>query len=205
VPAKKTSVQKTPKAKPTTRSAVASGMPTGIKILLISAGVIFSLGIIFTIAASIIAGTYFHKIFGNSTVTVNQNGSVEIQGQDGKANFSSKAELPAEWPKDIPVYPGATVITSYAVKGDDQVVSVHFQTTDSAEKVVNYYKDNLAAQSWVPVDESGFFPIGTFGAAKKTDRKLSVIVIEDKKADSPSALINIAETKDTAVKPKGME
>lgn len=54
--------------------------------------------------------------------------------------------LPANFPEDVPQYPGATVVKAQATP--DSGIKVSFSTPDDAAKVASYYSDNFAAQGW---------------------------------------------------------
>ena len=88
-------------------------------------------------------------------VTVDQSGkNVTVASSGGTATYSggAGAALPADFPKDIPVYPGATVTASYAganAAGAGRAVT--FETGDSPEKVVDFYKSKLAG--WASAGE----------------------------------------------------
>jgi len=69
-------------------------------------------------------------------------GSFEVKTKDGSAVFGagSAAKLP-NW---FPSYPGATVQGTFSAEGKDgEGGSFGFTTTDSIEKVVEFYEDNL--------------------------------------------------------------
>jgi hypothetical protein len=69
-------------------------------------------------------------------------GSLEVKTKDGTAKFgtTSAAKLP-NW---LPAYPGATIEGTFSAEGKDgEGGSFSFSTTDSTEKVVKFYEDNL--------------------------------------------------------------
>lgn len=66
---------------------------------------------------------------GNVTVTT-PTGTVQTTSGGG-------AKLPDGWPSSVPLYPGASVTASM---GTPVAKSVVFSTTDSAQKVHDYYK-----------------------------------------------------------------
>lgn len=176
------------------KSPVAQKMPQGVKILLIVVAVVFVLAVVFSIIAAAFAGAYFKQLIGGGIVKVDQNGTVEVKTKDGKASFSSKAELPANFPVDIPQYPGATVVYSFSGSSQDQVVNVTYSSPDAAKKIVEYYTANLATQGWTPIEESGFFTLGSYGSAKKSNRRLSVVINEETKEGKMTSSIVIGET-----------
>jgi hypothetical protein len=69
-------------------------------------------------------------------------GSLEVKTKEGFARFGagSAAKLPT-W---LPAYPGATIQGNFSAEGKDgEGGSFNFTTTDSIEKVVKFYEDNL--------------------------------------------------------------
>ncbi|MCC7543399.1 hypothetical protein IT415_01670 [bacterium] len=175
-----------------------NSLPPAIKIVLIVAAILFVLGIVGTIAAGFVAGSFFSGIFGQNKVQVNQNGTVEVKTDDGKVSFSNKKELPGNWPSDVPVYPGATVLASFA--GENHLVNVQFWSQDDLEKVIQYYKDQLPGNGWQADSEQGYFPLGGgIGLAVKDDRRLSVTIIgnNNPKEGEGKTSITIAVVKTT--------
>jgi hypothetical protein len=67
-----------------------------------------------------------------------------VSTPSGPATASTGA-LPADFPKDVPVYPGATIVSASNVGGTAGAV---LNTADAGDKVATYYKDELAKQGW---------------------------------------------------------
>jgi hypothetical protein len=84
-------------------------------------------------------------------VTVNQKGdkqTYEVTTKDGNfkmATGESGVALPDDFPKDVPVYPGATVKASYAA---GKVLMVHLQTKDSIADSGKFYQEQLKNNGW---------------------------------------------------------
>lgn len=77
---------------------------------------------------------------GTFTVTDKKTGSTLDVGS---------GQIPASFPKDFPVYPGAKVAGSMTGKGSGgEGTFVSFTTTDGAAKVTAYYDKELAAKGW---------------------------------------------------------
>lgn len=97
-----------------------------------------------------------------------------VDGPDGKkATWSSGTAgvaLPEGFPKDVPLYPGATV----AVAGKDgKTMTVLLKTKDGIEKSHNYYNAELKQKGWT-IETSANFGEGAMFAAKKETRRLTV-------------------------------
>jgi len=80
--------------------------------------------------------------------------------------------LPANFPKDVPIYPGAKVVAG-ATSGAD--AGVTFETSDPPEKVMNLYKEELPRNGWKeikPVSVAGLYTVG----ATKDGRTLGITI-----------------------------
>jgi|GEM_PF-5243123 len=177
--------------KPT--KTVRQPLPLTLKWLLIGVGGFLFVMLVVTISLSVSAGFYLNQKLNNGTVQVDQNGSVEVKSQDGSTNFSSKNILPANWPTDIPVYSGTTIVYSYASQGAEPTVNVTLKSSDTAEQIAAWYQDQLTVQKWQPTDAQGFFPIGTIGIAKKDIRRLSIVISQEKDKAAVVTSINISQ------------
>ena len=73
--------------------------------------------------------------------------TVTIKSKEGTMVISGgeNVSLPDNFPKDVPVYKGAKVLTSISSK---EGMSVTLQTTDAVAKVAEFYKTQMAAQGW---------------------------------------------------------
>ena len=54
-------------------------------------------------------------------------------------------EVPSAWPKDVPLYPGAQIVTSTPTASGHGLT---LRTEDTAAEVFNWYYDQLAAEKW---------------------------------------------------------
>jgi hypothetical protein len=125
------------------------------------------------------------------TITAADGSKVEVDaGKDGgkttvtatgangeKATFTSGTggSWPAGAPDYVAAYPGATVTSSMTgASGDGTGAMVSFTTSDSADKVIDFYKSRAAAAglSKTSVVESGGTHV--FGASDDKGRSISV-------------------------------
>ena len=84
---------------------------------------------------------------GEKVVVDRGSNSVKVTSKDGSAVYSGGAGtvVPDTFPKDVPIYAGARV--TGAVSGAQQGSSgqmVTFETSDSPEKVIDFYKGQLS-------------------------------------------------------------
>jgi len=81
-------------------------------------------------------------------------------------------ELPADFPTDVPMYPGAEV--TQARVSADKGLSVSLSTPDDAGKVASFYADSFAAQGWSTDIKPA--PDGKAIFADKTERRVAAMV-----------------------------
>jgi hypothetical protein len=75
-------------------------------------------------------------------------GSVEIKTDEGTLK-AGEQKLPADFPKDVPVYKPSTIVTSMTSTLDgEKSVSVNLSTKDSVDKIVDFYGRELAKNGW---------------------------------------------------------
>lgn len=82
------------------------------------------------------------------TVNVDSNGD-DVTVKTDQGTWSTSDKLPAGFPTDVPLYPGATVQGSVAAaqqQGGGNYVGL--ETTDSIDKVMNWYKAEVVAKGW---------------------------------------------------------
>lgn len=112
---------------------------------------------------------------GKAKVDVNGN-AVTVKTADGTATWGD-TKLPDNWPSDAPVYPGTKVAyagSSNQTNGQSGSM-VMLQSTDSGDKVVEFYKKELATQGWKIEGTFSADGTTTFMATKDT-RALSMSV-----------------------------
>jgi hypothetical protein len=89
-----------------------------------------------------------------------------------------QSTLPADFPPDLPQYPGATVTKARSTPGTG--LAVAWQTGDEPAKVASWYADSLAAQGW---------------ATQRTEAPDGVMVFADKGERSATFGVTTAEGK----------
>lgn len=96
-----------------------------------------------------ILGTFLSKTTGES-VDIDQEGEkVSIKSEEGEISFQEGGELPENFPKDFPIYPGAKLAGSWTASSEEtEGVSLIWETSDSINKVTDYYKEKLTELGW---------------------------------------------------------
>lgn len=119
---------------------------SAVKVILIVVGVLLALGLLavalITFSVWRVSRAVHHTANGVSIST--PNGTVTMGGNSS----ISEADL------GVPVYPGATRAAGgmQIRSGKNQVVTAIYSTTDPSEKVVDFYKNKLPADSSVTVN-----------------------------------------------------
>ncbi len=116
------------------------------------------------------------KMGGNADVEIQADGQMRVETDEGTYTAGG-GEVPADWPKDAPTYPDATVSYSASVnpttgKAGSALVLV---TTDDVKAVTDYYKKMLETNGWTisATMEAG---ATTVMGASKDDRTLSLSI-----------------------------
>lgn len=85
-------------------------------------------------------------------VSVNTNtGTVSVSKDGNTTQVGESVKLPDGFPSAMPVYSGAKLSAASKTNGSDYSISA--TTNDSVDKVVNYYKTQLASNGWT-IDSS---------------------------------------------------
>jgi len=107
------------------------------------------------------------------TVTIDRDDQTVTFSADGE-KFEMKTgegvELPKDFPKDVLIYPGATLLTSMT---SAEGVMVSSQSTADATEVVAFYREKMAGEGWTVEAEMNMGPQRIISFAKG-DRQLTV-------------------------------
>lgn len=116
-------------------------------VLMVGCAAIGSIGS--KIAEKTMEGVMERASGGKAKVDMKDDGTMEVKTADGTMNVGT-ATVPDEWPKDAPVYPGATASYSATMNGSEgkQGLALVLMTTDSQEVVATYYKAELVKEGW---------------------------------------------------------
>lgn len=119
----------------------------------IRSGAILLLMLTFAAVLTVGCQSIAEKVVEETTgVKVEDEGEkVTITGEDGETMELSGTggSLPKDWPSDMPVYDGATIDSSAAIRsGEVTNFSVALSTTDAFADVFAWYKEQLASEGW---------------------------------------------------------
>jgi hypothetical protein len=128
-------------------------------------------------------------------VDLNSDGQGSISVHSDKGNFDLNAgggKIPDNWPKDVPVYPGARFQSSM---GNDERQLLSVLTPDSPDKAVEFYKAKFASlkqeanmvtdrQTLISYREPSGRQIQVSISKEETDTQIALIVNAAKKPGS---------------------
>jgi len=115
------------------------------------------------------------------TLSMTEDG-LNVQTEEGKAvaSFGSKAKLPENLSKDVPVYQPSEVTMSQFVDGGKKVL-LGLSTKDDAAKVADFYKKELIDKGWKIGNRMNMGPT-TLMQGKKGEQKINVTINKADKA-----------------------
>lgn len=125
-------------------------------------------------------------------VTASQDGeNVTVKSLGSKTEFTTgetSVDLPEGFPKDIPLYPGATVKVASESAG---MTMASLQTSDSSKQVWDYYKKEFGDEKWKVVSTINT-PDGGQISVEKDKQVCNVIIAADKKSGGATATFMVA-------------
>jgi len=96
---------------------------------------------------------------------------VTVETKDGTVSYAhGGTKVPDSFPKDVPVYGGATVLASVTLP---QGNSLTLTTKDGVEQVITFYKDKLSGTGWHE-EASINQPMSSMLAYTKEQRTVSI-------------------------------
>ncbi len=166
-------------------------MSKGAKLAIIGGSIVVLLFVAVVITGIIFAAPALNFLRSNGVQVDEKGSSIEVTTNDGQGTFSSKAELPKNYPSDIPVYPNSEVM--YSVVKDGQGSNVTLRSSDDQQQVVSYYESQLAEKGWSKTrDQATYFNSG-IGFAEKPSRNLALIVTNEQRDGKTSTVIVVTE------------
>lgn len=130
------------------------------------------------------------KATGGQVDIDSKTGKVKLKqkGPDGKESevqLGEGSSVPADFPKAVPIYPGAKVMSAVTVsQGESHVVTLN--TKDSTQQVLDFYKKNLAS-----FKTDGELTGGDTTMLNVSNDQLTVGVTATKSSDDGTTLINL--------------
>ncbi len=150
-----------------------------LKIVLIVLAVLIVLGILGTV----LLGFFFQKLgetafekATDSNIEVTDDG-VNIETEEG--SFTSQAELPDDFPEEVPLFEPAEIISSTSQKREgSSSFSVAFNTEADVQEVKEFYEQELESGGWETTSTSTFNNNTHYQAEHGEDMSAQVSVME---------------------------
>jgi hypothetical protein len=119
-----------------------------------------------------------------ATISADQKqGSLEIKGPDGNLKIGGVADKAPDW---VPLYPGATPTANYSASNNlEQSGSFSFTTSDSVDKVMSYYGDNLKSAG-----------LNVSNTTTNSNGKVAGIVTGSSEGDKRSVMVTVSGEND---------
>lgn len=176
----------------------------GIGCLVVSVLSLLAFGIAFAVAGKLIFSPLGEGFLKN---TFEKTTGIKIQNGENGANLSvinqktgesvelGEGKIPANFPKDFPLYPGAT--PSGSAVGSEKATGKGFwlllESNDSLLKVTSFYDDQLEGKGWT-VEEKNTMGDGSVYKVKKEKLMGNVIISWNKKDAKTTILITLEPT-----------
>jgi len=107
-------------------------------------------------------------------------------GKKFEASIGDEVDLPSEFPKDVPVFPGSTPMAS--MSSPDEGMIVTFKSDKEQQAIFDFYQSELANSGWDILEDPAFGNRLAFDALKDS-RKVSVVVAGTKGDSRVSVII----------------
>jgi len=160
--------------------------------------------IVVVILIGLLAGTVLKKLVGKvitdqtgvpTDLTQIDQGKLTITDPKTGAKLNiGENKIPEDFPKDFPVYPGASVTSSLSGNQGDQKNGfwLTLSTGDEVSKVVSFYEENLKKNGWT-FDTTVGSGTGTNWVVSKDKLSGYVTVDRPKDQDKTSIMIVLGE------------
>jgi len=134
---------------------------------------------------------------GKVNVDLN-NGEVKVKDKEtgGEWSYGENVKIPDDFPKDIPLYPGAKALSYMASGNDKKGTTVVLQTTDDTAKAMDWYKGQMESNTWKLGDTMTIS--GTeFRSYTKGDNKINLTISggQGQEAGKTTIMVNWAVEK----------
>jgi hypothetical protein len=94
-------------------------------------------------------------------------------GKQFNASIGDEIEIPEEFPKDVPIFPGSTPMAF--LSAPDEGIIVTFKSREDQQDIFDFYQSSLADDGWEILEDSILGKRLSFDAIKD-NRKVSVTV-----------------------------
>jgi hypothetical protein len=146
----------------------------GGKGLAIAAIIIYIVEIVLGIILVVSLFTIFNTALKKNGVNVSSNGNVTVKNDKGESlSVGNNTKVPDGFPSDVPIYTPSDVVTSLKTSSGYNVTLV---TTDTAQKVSDFYKSQMPANGWTKEDTESVFSANVVQAYNKGDKVAEILI-----------------------------
>ncbi len=107
-------------------------------------------------------------------------------GKKFQASIGDEIEIPDEFPKDVPIFPGSTPMAFMSAPGEGIIVT--FKSGEEQQDIFDFYRSSLADGGWSIIEDTKFTRRLSLDAIKE-NRKVSVIVAGTKGDSRVSVIV----------------
>lgn len=100
--------------------------------------------------------------------------TMNIQTADGgtmQMNTGGGASVPENFPADVPIYDGLSIIGSFSSnEGEEQMFNISATSSEAPDKVMAFYKEKLEAEGWKQQEtfsQAGGMQMASFSKAER--------------------------------------
>jgi len=186
---------------PVQKSKLPLPVVLGIGCLVIVVLSLLAFGLAFTVAGKFLFSP-FGENFLKNTIEKTTGIKVENEKNGEKIMELGEGKIPADFPKDFPLYPGA--VPSGTAVGSEQSMGKGFwlvlDTGDALSKVTTFYNDQLEAKGWT-VEETNTLGDGSTYKVKKEKLIGNIILSTEKSSNKTTILITLEPTNEQNPEP----
>ncbi len=118
---------------------------------------------------------------GGTTVT-DDDGELTVTSDTGETAVFTTDRLPENFPTDVPLYPGASILGSGLISGS---ANLSLQANKPAKDVVAWYKNELVDKSWNITSENTY-DTTWLSAEKKNGSTIIITIGKDTEKNDPN-------------------
>lgn len=133
------------------------------------------------------------------TVTVEQKGdqsNITYTSKEGKTTQTmevNQAKLPDDWPAELPVMEGGTIVFSQSMsEGEQKAQQIHIDTSASVADAKNFYENKLKSAGWNIEGTASMQQMTVMNAAKDNHVVMIQIMTDEGKT---RVIINLSKEK----------
>ena len=109
------------------------------------------------------------------------------EGKQFNASIGDEVDIPEEFPKDVPIFPGSTPMAF--MSAPDEGVIVTFKSGEEQQDIFDFYQSSLVDGGWEILEDSMFDDQQLSFDAIKDNRKVSVVVAGTKGDSRVSVIV----------------